>query len=394
MLCQFEGSPDSSERLDELGEELMPEQCSDPEDEASISLNFATTGEGGASNANQAPSLERSPIIASLFSGIPPFLRFVKENETVHQFPPFLNDKLIWRNSTLTPNVVKRALWRSNFRILNTCRECVHELFGFDILLDSSLKPWLLEVNVSPSLHTSSALDNKIKTEVVVDMLNIAGYRFPPMPKYFKSDGALRQCRTLDLLLEEARTASSPTAVQPSPQSLDTYKACPRTEGVQDFLRSQSGGDARLFPIHDPCLLRMTLSNNERAKHRTFTAKNQSSRADFTLIPEVIMEKKENLTGDDGKQIGPLMADLTRVDKNAYKVQSNTHVEAYNVGQMKTRVTRIIAEPDQTDGEGDRKDEDGNHMEDTDDKCDVLEFLGLRVEKVTILPMAGGDCYQ
>jgi tubulin polyglutamylase TTLL4 len=54
-------------------------------------------------------------------------------------------------------------------------RNVCFELFGFDILLDKNLKPWLLEVNISPSLSSSSALDKKIKTVLLCDTLNLVG---------------------------------------------------------------------------------------------------------------------------------------------------------------------------------------------------------------------------
>ncbi|GIY57430.1 tubulin polyglutamylase TTLL4 [Caerostris darwini] len=57
------------------------------------------------------------------------------------------------------------------------------ELFGFDIMLDKNLHPWLLEVNVSPSLHTKSLLDSNIKGPLVKDMLNIAGFEIPSQLK-------------------------------------------------------------------------------------------------------------------------------------------------------------------------------------------------------------------
>ena len=51
------------------------------------------------------------------------------------------------------------------------------ELYGFDVLIDSNLKPWLMEVNVSPSLSSSSPLDAKIKTSLISDILNLIGLK-------------------------------------------------------------------------------------------------------------------------------------------------------------------------------------------------------------------------
>uniref|UniRef100_A0A1B6DER8 Tubulin polyglutamylase TTLL4 n=1 Tax=Clastoptera arizonana TaxID=38151 RepID=A0A1B6DER8_9HEMI len=56
---------------------------------------------------------------------------------------------------------------------------CSYELFGVDVLLDENLKPWLLEVNISPSLHSSSPLDLAVKGPLVKDLMNIAGYHIP-----------------------------------------------------------------------------------------------------------------------------------------------------------------------------------------------------------------------
>ena len=49
------------------------------------------------------------------------------------------------------------------------------QLFGFDVMLDSSCKPWLLEVNCDPALGTDSPLDLKIKSSMLVDAFNVIG---------------------------------------------------------------------------------------------------------------------------------------------------------------------------------------------------------------------------
>eukprot|EP00762_Andalucia_godoyi_P007582 ANDGO_00754.mRNA.1 putative alpha-tubulin polyglutamylase Ttll1 len=50
------------------------------------------------------------------------------------------------------------------------------ELYGFDILIDENLKPWILEVNASPSLSASSDQDKALKEDLVSETLDIVIY--------------------------------------------------------------------------------------------------------------------------------------------------------------------------------------------------------------------------
>lgn len=51
------------------------------------------------------------------------------------------------------------------------------EIYGFDIIIDANFRPWLLEVNVSPSLSSSSPMDKYIKTLLLSDSFHLCGLK-------------------------------------------------------------------------------------------------------------------------------------------------------------------------------------------------------------------------
>lgn len=51
------------------------------------------------------------------------------------------------------------------------------DLLGFDVMVDRQLRPWLLEVNLSPSLAVDSPLDLLVKSTLVADAFNLIGVR-------------------------------------------------------------------------------------------------------------------------------------------------------------------------------------------------------------------------
>ena len=48
-----------------------------------------------------------------------------------------------------------------------------YELYGFDVMFDEKLKPWLLEVNASPSMTPDTQADRELKTNLLHDTITV-----------------------------------------------------------------------------------------------------------------------------------------------------------------------------------------------------------------------------
>lgn len=82
---------------------------------------------------------------------------------------PQLNVKELW--SRKITDVILKSLFAVEDRIPH--HPNAFELYGYDILIDADYKPWLIEVNASPSLGCGSPLDDAIKPQMIHDLIQI-----------------------------------------------------------------------------------------------------------------------------------------------------------------------------------------------------------------------------
>jgi hypothetical protein len=74
----------------------------------------------------------------------------------------------LWQSMCL---LIVKSLVVVNDKIAN--QPCNFELFGYDVLFDQDLKPWLIEVNSGPSLARENQLDIRVKNELITDIVKL-----------------------------------------------------------------------------------------------------------------------------------------------------------------------------------------------------------------------------
>jgi len=117
---------------------------------------------GSASHQIQDAELDEDPTQESSSKWSLTFLRkYLKKRQIEndpnfqHAIDPFAasNDVIIKTLLSAEEQIVK------DMNQLGNRQKCCFEVYGFDIIFDDELRPWVLEVNCLPSLSSSSMFD-------------------------------------------------------------------------------------------------------------------------------------------------------------------------------------------------------------------------------------------
>lgn len=139
---------------------------------------------------------------------------------TMSKFRCFLhsqgvNELLLWQKIN---NIVTLTLLAVAPSVPST-PNCV-ELFGFDILIDSKFKPWLLEVNYSPALTLDCQVDVAVKKGLIGDLIDLMEYRWMDSlrEKGYQRERYKRPCYL------SSQTSQVPAPLLPNDSHLQPHK--------------------------------------------------------------------------------------------------------------------------------------------------------------------------
>uniref|UniRef100_A0A8C5P9U6 Tubulin tyrosine ligase like 13 n=1 Tax=Leptobrachium leishanense TaxID=445787 RepID=A0A8C5P9U6_9ANUR len=186
------------------------------------------------------------------------------------------------------------------------------EILGFDILLDKKLKPWLLEVNHSPSFTTDSRLDREVKDALLQDTLKLINLNACDKRKIIEED----KRRVKERLLQK-----NPSKETRREQLESTQAAW--LEQMEKYEESHLGGYRRIYPLasveeyerffkHSGSLFQETAASKAREEcARQQLEELRLKQEQKGIIGKKKKENKDNLQGESAGE-KPIKYKVTR----------------------------------------------------------------------------------
>ncbi|XP_044300591.1 tubulin polyglutamylase TTLL6 [Varanus komodoensis] len=172
------------------------------------------------------------------------------------------------------------------------------EILGFDILLDRKLKPWLLEVNHSPSFSTDSWLDKEVKDQLLYDTLVLINLGACDKRKVLEEEKRrgrerlLNQCRNREARAEEFKSCQAAWL-----QQAEKYEEI-NTGGYRRIYPSSDSDKYDKFFQHNNSLFQETAAS--RAREEYARQQLQELRLKQEQKASLLKEKKAELQGESG----------------------------------------------------------------------------------------------
>ncbi|KAM6961234.1 tubulin polyglutamylase TTLL5 [Aplochiton taeniatus] len=287
-------------------------------------------------------------------------------------------------------DLVIKAVVSAELQIATACKMFVphrsncFELYGFDVLIDSSLKPWLLEVNLSPSLACDAPLDLKIKASMISDMFSLVGFvcQDPllrqPRSDRVTQDPGLKHPASRAQRPSSAQTAPAHTKLRQRPQSASTSEAdgsrervIPRqtestlgltTEEVTVLRKTKEqherrGGFIRIFPTPDTWelysgYLEYKTSMNAMLATRLFHGRSRSGNAPLHWEGlHVFLYERKLLSLEDRRR-------RKRRRKRKTRLPRNTMKGSYSQRRAPRELPAETSEEEEEEEEGDVEEEE------------------------------------
>ncbi|XP_017485280.1 PREDICTED: tubulin polyglutamylase TTLL13 isoform X1 [Rhagoletis zephyria] len=197
------------------------------------------------------------------FSAINNWLR--RHNHDVDGFWANIDDIII--KTVLSAWPMLKHNYHACFPTHDKIQACF-EILGFDILVDSKLKPYVLEVNHSPSYHTHELVDRQVKKALIRDTLLMVSTPLADKKQILREDRKrikqrllkLKQCDTR--ILNSNPRQTTPIDFNNASASADN-ESSPQEDASQDaglsalsqqiaWEESHLGDFRRIMPPQDP----------------------------------------------------------------------------------------------------------------------------------------------